>query len=127
MNKEEGKYLPCLRAALEVKGYPADAIHLIMESRWAIHIIGDAWRNHVTLELSQSWFERRWLVGPMRCYWLWHPGMELADLPQDVTSRAQETMKRRKKSEPSVGVAPSTYGTLDSGYGQPSGYKPPSR
>ena len=127
MNKEEELYLPYLKTALEAQGYPVNAITLVLESAWANHVIGDSWRNHVPLELAQSHFQRRWLAGPMRCYWMWRPGMELADLPQNVTDRASETMKRRKKPEPSVGVAPSTYGTLDSGYGQPSGYKPPSR
>lgn len=121
MNKEEERYLPHLRAALETKGYPANAIHLIMKSRWAVHIIGDAWRNHVTLELSQGWFERRWLVGPMRCYWLWLPGTDLETLPQDVTSRSDETMKRMKKPESDITRVASI------SVGQPSSYRPPSR
>jgi hypothetical protein len=100
MNKEEESYLPYMRAALKAQGYPDDAITLIMESNWVEHVIGDSWRNHVPLELAQSHFQRRWLAGPMRCFWLWHPGMELANLPQDVLTRATETMKRRKREEP---------------------------
>ena len=95
MNKEEELYLPYVRAALQAQAYPADAVALIMESKWVENVVGDSWRNHVPLELAQSHFQRRWLAGPMRCYWMWRPGMELADLPQDVTARAELTMKRK--------------------------------
>jgi len=124
MNKEEESYLPYMKAALEAQGYPADAVTLISESKWAEHIIGDSWRNHVPLELAQSHFQRRWLIGPMRCYWLWLPNMALEKLPQDVTTRAEETMKRRKKQEPVSGYIGSIY--LGSGYAsQHSAYKKP--
>jgi len=126
MNKEEERYLVHLRKALEAKSYPADAVQLIMGSDFAVHIISDAWRNHVDLELSQSWFERRWLAGPMRCYWLWQPNMELDKLPEDVTSRAHEMMKRRKKQELVSGYVGSIY--LGSGYAiEHSGSKPPPK
>jgi len=97
MNEEEKAYLPQLQAALEASGYPADAVQLILQSGYATHIIGDAWRNHVEVELSKGWFERRWLAGPMRCYWMWQPNIELEKLPQDVSRRAEDTMKRREK------------------------------
>jgi hypothetical protein len=97
MNPDEKKYLVYLRKALENKGYPADAVQLTMGSDFAVWICGDAWKLHVPYDdTAQQWFESRWLSGPMRCYWLWQPGTELAKLPQDVTSRASETMKRRK-------------------------------
>lgn len=103
MNEEEKAYLPQLQAALEMKAYSANAVTLILDSPWASHIIGDAWRNHVEVELSKGWFERRWLAGPMRCYWLWQPNMELEKLPQDVSIRAEETTKRRMKPvEPEI-------------------------
>jgi len=98
MNKEEEKYLVHLQAALETKEYPPEAVQLILESPWAVFVIGDSWRNHVPLELAQGHFQRRWLAGPMRCYWVWQPGMELDKVPEDVTNRSHETMKRRKKS-----------------------------
>jgi hypothetical protein len=104
VNKEEEQYLPYLKAALEMKGYPTDAATLTLESQWATHIIGDAWRNHVPYENAKQWFERRWLTGPMKCYWLWHPKMDLENLPQDVARRADEEMKRRKPAEPSVSI-----------------------
>jgi len=97
MNEDEKKYMVHLRMALEAKGYPANAVQLIMGSDFAVHIIGDAWKLHVPYETAQQWFENRWLLGPIRAYWLWQPGTELAQLPQDVSSRAEETIKRRKK------------------------------
>ena len=123
MNDEEKQYLVHLRKALDAKNYPAEAVQLIMGSDFAAHIIGDAWRNHVDLELSQSWFERRWLAGPMRCLWLWQPNMELENLPQDVSVRAEEAMKRRKKPESTAYSAPAGSGVF-TGF---SSYKKPSR
>lgn len=105
MNDEELKYLPHLTAALRLKGFPADAITLVLDSPWTPFVVGDAWRNHVPYELSQGWFGRRWLTGPMRCLWLWLPNMELDKLPQDVSVRAEETMKRRKPQESSAPVS----------------------
>lgn len=124
MNEEEKQYLPYLRLALEAKEYPADAQVLIVESDFAVHIIADAWKLHVPYETAQQWFENRWLIGPLRAYWLWRPGTELAKLPQDVSVRAEETIKRRKKQEPETSQF---VGTLDSGYARGSGYRPPSR
>jgi len=126
MNKEEEQYLPYLKAALETKGYPTDVQMLIMESKWAEHIIGDAWKNHVPLENAAQWFERRWLTGPQKAYWLWVPKMDLETLPQDVSRRADEEMKRRKKQELASGYIGSAY--LGSGYAiEHSGYRKPSR
>ena len=102
MNKEEERYLPCLRMALETKGYPADAVQLIMGSDFAVHIVADAWKLHVPYETAQHWFEHRWLAGPLRCYWLWQPKVQLEDLPQDVSRRAEDTMKRRRASKENV-------------------------
>jgi hypothetical protein len=99
MNPDEKKYLVGLRAALEAKQYPDDAVRLIMGSDFAVWVVGDAWKLHVPYETAQQWFETRWLSGPNKCYWLWQPGTELAKIPQDVASRAAETMKRRKPSQ----------------------------
>lgn len=122
MNKEEELYLPHVKAALEAKEYPTDAVQLILESPYVAHIVGDAWRNHLEPELSQGWFERRWFPGAMRCWWLWQPNMELDKLPQDVAKRAEETMRRKKRTQVEAGSGAffSSSGVLGSGFKKPS-------